>query len=167
MIETFSDPLPADIHRLAERVMHAACAKSLAIATAESCTGGLLAAVLTDVEGCAHGFERGFVTYTEEAKAQVLGVARQTLDGSGAVSAPAAREMAQGALAASEADLALAVTGFAGPGGPGDEVGLVFLASARRGEPAQVKEHHYGEVSRAAVRLACLRDGLKMLEALL
>lgn len=164
MIETFAAPLPADIHAAAESVMRRACDQRLSIALAESCTGGLFSAVLTDIEGCAHGFERGFVTYTDPGKHEALGVPMSILETAGAVSAPAARAMADGAIARSEADLALSITGFAGPGGPGDEAGLVYFGLARRGGSTRILERHFGDKSRAEVRLACLREGLALLE---
>jgi nicotinamide-nucleotide amidase len=165
VIETFDDPLPRDIHQRAIGLMQAVCDKGLKLALAESCTGGLLAAVLTDVEGCSHGFERGFVAYTDDAKQQLLAVPPTILAFDGAVSEAAARAMAEGALAASNADLALAVTGFAGPGAPDEEPGLVFLTAARRSGVVAVLERHYGDASRARVRLECLRDGIDLLRA--
>jgi nicotinamide-nucleotide amidase len=163
MIETFAQGLPEDIHDLATGLMHAICERRGRLATAESCTGGLIAAVLTDVEGCAHGFDRGFVCYTDDAKRDQLGVPAAILKEATAVSAPAANAMAEGALAASAADIALAVTGFAGPGAPGEENGLVYFAIARRDHPAEVIERHFGAGSRAEIRLACLRTGLRLL----
>src|SRR5688572_12157344 len=133
MVETLSPALPPNIERLVERVLKAACDRELTLATAESCTGGLLASLLTDVEGCAHAFDRGFVTYAAEAKAELLGVHPGLLDSPGPVSEAVARQMAEGALRHSRADLAVSVTGFAGPGGPGDTPGLVHFALARRG----------------------------------
>ena len=113
------------------------------IALAESCTGGLMAAVLTDVEGCAHGFDRGFVAYADAAKLEQLDVPPPVLEQDGAVSQAAARAMCLGALGASQAHVALSITGFAGQGGPGEEAGLVFFAAARRNGPVQVAERHY------------------------
>ncbi|WP_297507804.1 CinA family protein [uncultured Caulobacter sp.] len=167
MTETLSPTLPPAVEHKVETVLRIACAESLTLATAESCTGGLFASVLTDVDGRAHAFERGFVTYTDQAKAQVLGVPATLLESQGAVSAPVARAMAEGAVRASEADIALSVTGFAGRGAPDDEAGLVFLAVARRDGPVTVTEHHFGDVGRGAVRIACLDAGLDMLLATL
>ena len=163
-IETFSHALPADIHHAATALMRQICDRRLLLGLAESCTGGLFAAVVTDVEGCAHGFDRGFVVYTDAAKARALGVSQQILDREGAVSAPAACAMAEGALAASDADLVLSITGYAGPGAPGEEPGLVFFGIARRGQDARAVERHFGAVSRAEVRQACLRTGLALLD---
>lgn len=163
MIETFQNGLPVDVHRLAEQVMAGICERGWTVALAESCTGGLLAAVLTDIEGCAHGFDRGFVTYTDAAKTRQLDVPRRLLEVHGAVSEPVAEAMVQGALAQSDADLALSVTGFAGPGAPGEEAGLVFFGLQRRGAEPRVEMRRFGDASRASVRLACLRTGLGLL----
>ena len=166
MTETLSPTLPADVEEQVERVLKAACDRGLTLVTAESCTGGLLASLLTDVDGCAHAFERGFVSYTDTAKAQQLGVPAELLKFHGAVSAPVAEAMAAGALARSEGDIALAVTGFAGRGAAHEEPGLVFIAAARRGGAVEVKEVHFGDVGRGAVRVACLRQSLEILEKL-
>jgi nicotinamide-nucleotide amidase len=163
MIETFANALPADIHHLATVLMAEACARQIRLAVAESCTGGLLAAVMTDVEGRAHAFDRGFVVYTDAAKQSLLGVPVDVLARYTAVSAQAAAAMAKGALVNSQADLALSVTGFAGAGAPGEEAGLVFFGLARRHLGHRVVEHHFGDGSRAAVRLACLRTGLQLM----
>ena len=163
MAETLSPSLPPRVDDLAYRVAKAACDYELKLATAESCTGGLIASLLTDIEGCAHAFERGFVTYSDEAKHQMLGVSLALLRDPGAVSPPVARAMATGALAASQAHIALAVTGFAGPGAPGDEPGLVYFAVAGHGRPTQVVEKHFGDIGRGGVRLACLEVGLELM----
>ena len=113
--------------------------RGLRLATAESCTGGLIAAACTSIAGSSDWFERGVVTYSNEAKTELLGVPAALIARHGAVSAEVARAMAEGALTHSPADLSVAVTGIAGPGGgmPGKPVGTVWLALARRGEPAQ------------------------------
>jgi nicotinamide-nucleotide amidase len=165
MTETLSPTLPPEVERKVTHVLKSACDRELTLATAESCTGGLFASLLTDVDGCAHAFDRGFVTYTDQAKNQLLGVSAELIAEHGVVSAPVARAMALGALEASEAHVALSVTGFAGRGGPDDEPGLVFLGVARRGGSVQVTEHHFGDVGRGAVRIACLDAGLDMLRA--
>lgn len=167
MTETLDPALPDDVAGLVETVLKTACDRELRIATAESCTGGLLASVLTDVEGCSHAFERGFVVYTDEAKHQMLGVDLGLIEARGAVSRDVARAMAEGALAASGADLAAAVTGFAGPGAPADEPGLVHFAVGRRGGEIRHREAHFGDIGRGGVRLACLRTSLEMLKAAL
>ena len=115
-----SEPLygiPAEVVDKARRVLEAACAREWSIVTAESCTGGLLASLLTDVEGASHAFERGFVVYSAKAKCELLGIAAEKIDRCGAVSEDVARAMAEGALLHSDGDLALAITGFAGAGG--------------------------------------------------
>ena len=167
MTETLDAALPADVMVLVEAVLESACDQDLTLATAESCTGGMLASLLTDVEGCAHAFERGFVVYTDQAKHQMLGVEPRLIESCGAVSDPVARAMAEGALRASEADVAAAVTGFAGPGAPGDEPGLVHFAVVRRGRETVHREEHFGDIGRGGVRLACLRTSLEMLKAVL
>src|SRR3954453_11952129 len=108
MSETLEPALPDHLDEQAERLMHRLCDRALTVATAESCTGGMLAALLTDIEGAGHGFERGFVTYTKDAKAELLGIERDVLDRNEAVSEVVARAMAEGALARSHADVALA-----------------------------------------------------------
>ena len=138
-------------------------AKRLRIATVESCTGGMIAAAITDIAGSSDVFERGFVTYSNEAKAQ-LGVQAELIAQHGAVSVHVAREMAAGALKHSKADVAVAVTGIAGPGGgsEGKPVGLVYLAVARRnGEPAIERHQFHGD--RAAIRQATVERALEML----
>ena len=104
----------------------------------------MLAALLTDIEGAGHGFDRGFVTYSKEAKTELLGIARDVLDHNEAVSEVVARAMAEGALERSQADIAIGVTGFAGPAGEGCEEGLVHIALARRGRPTAHREEHFG-----------------------
>ena len=132
--------------------------------TAESCTGGLLASLFTDVSGCSHAFERGFVVYTEDAKHELLGVPRALLEGQGAVSEAVARAMAEGALAHSKGDLGVAVTGFAGSGGPDDEPGLVHFAVAVRNGPTLHRVERFGDVGRGEVRLRSVKVALEMLQ---
>ena len=144
--------------------MHRLCDKGLKIATAESCTGGMLAALLTDIEGAGHGFDRGFVTYTKEAKADLLGIPRELLDQNDAVSETVARAMAECALTRSTADIALGVTGFAGPVGENCEEGLVHLAMARRGGETIHREEHFGAIGRGAIRVKSLECLLEMIE---
>src|SRR3546814_15008296 len=114
--ETLAAALPDDVEQAAERVLELACDRELTLATAESCTGGLLGSLLTDVEGASHAFERGFIVYSTEAKCELLGVDRRQIDDCGAVSRDVAIAMAEGAIRASRADIALAGTGFAGAG---------------------------------------------------
>ena len=144
--------------------MRRVCDKGLKIATAESCTGGMLAALLTDIEGAGHGFDRGFVTYTKEAKSDLLGIPGELLDRNDAVSETVARAMADGALARSSADIALGVTGFAGPAGENREEGLVHFALARRGGETVHREEHFGAIGRGAIRVKSLKCLLEMIE---
>lgn len=164
MTETLSPALPNDVEALIDRVLKEACDRGLTLATAESCTGGLIASVLTDVEGCSHAFERGYVVYTNDAKAEEVAVPTRLIDQNGAVSEPVARAMAEGALRCSGASVAVAVTGFAGSAGPDGEPGLVHFAVAAVGAPTQHEEHHFGDVGRGPVRLECLRAALRMME---
>ena len=164
MTETLNPALPNDVEALIDRVLEAACDRDITLATAESCTGGLIASVLTDVEGRSHAFERGYVVYTNEAKSDELAVPARLIEQNGAVSEPVARAMAEGALRASGAGVAVAVTGFAGRAGPDDEPGLVHFALAASGAPTVHEEHHFGDLGRGPVRLECMRVGLRMLE---
>jgi len=159
--------VPDDIEDAAERVLRRACEADLRIVTAESCTGGLLASLLTDVEGASRAFERGFVSYSDEAKCELLAIERDTIDGCGAVSRQTAEAMVRGALRNSHGDLAVSITGFAGPGAPDDEEGLVHFACGRRGGAVVTREEHFGAVGRGAVRLNALRTAVAMLEAAL
>jgi len=136
----------------------------LTIATAESCTGGLVAAALTEVAGSSDVFERGFVTYSNAAKMELLGVLEETLAAHGAVSEEVAREMADGALARSAADLAVSVTGIAGPG-PSEHKpeGRVCFGVARKGRATRVETVEFGPRGRAKVREASMRHALEML----
>lgn len=167
MTETLDSAVHKEAADRAERVLELACARELTIATAESCTGGLLAALLTDIPDCSHAFERGFVVYSEMAKCELLAVDRDRLDRCGAVSREVAIDMARGALAASHADIAVAITGFAGPGAPGDEEGLVHVACATRGSAPDHREEHFGAMGRAGIRRAALDVALAMLETAL
>jgi nicotinamide-nucleotide amidase len=162
--ETLEPALPDHLDEQAERLMHRLCEAGLTVATAESCTGGMLAALLTDIEGAGHGFDRGFVVYTKQSKTDLLGIPGDVLDRNDAVSEVVARAMAEGALHRSEADLALGVTGFAGPAAPGDEEGLVHFALARRGQPTAHRVEHFGAAGRGPVRVKSLKVMLEMLE---
>jgi nicotinamide-nucleotide amidase len=164
MTETLSDVLPDEIEAMTHRLLEEACDKALMLATAESCTGGLLGSLLTDVQGASHAFERGFIVYTNEAKTELLGIPASLIEAEGAVSKPVAIAMAEGALDHSRADIALAVTGFAGKGGEDDEVGLVHVACARRGRETLHREEHFGDIGRGPIRIACMRTALGMLE---
>lgn len=154
------------LEALAAEVLRRADALGLTVATAESCTGGLIASLLTDVEGLSSSFERGFVVYTDEAKAEMLGIDQIAIRRHGAVSAPIARAMAQGVIARSRADLAIAVTGFAGPAGRNDEAGLVHIAVQSRAGRGAERECHFGNCGRQRTRELAVEAALKMAEAL-
>jgi nicotinamide-nucleotide amidase len=153
---------------LATEVLAKARAKGLKIATAESCTGGLIAGLLTEIAGSSDVFERGFVTYSNQAKQQLLGVPEDLLALHGAVSAPVARAMAQGALQRSGAQITVAVTGIAGPGGGSADkpVGLVHIAAARD-DDVRNEERRFGDSGRTEVRLKTVEAALRMLDAML
>jgi len=149
---------------LAVEAGQALLAAGLRVVTAESCTGGGLAAALTDVPGSSQWFERGYVTYSNAAKIQELGVDRSVLEQHGAVSSEVARQMAAGALQASGTDVVVAITGVAGPDGGTLEkpVGLVYLACGRRGRPLQVVRELFAG-ARAEVRSAAVAEALRLL----
>ncbi len=147
-----------------DAVLTALKAAGLTVATAESCTGGLVAAALTDIPGSSAVFERGFVTYSNQAKTEMLGVPAALIAEYGAVSEPVARAMAEGALVHSPADIAVAITGIAGPDGGCVEkpVGLVHFALARRGR-ATTAAHHLFQGDRPRVRRQATTTALTML----
>ncbi len=159
----------ADLIDEARRLLDGMRARSLRLATAESCTGGLIAALLTEIPGSSDVFERGFVTYSNAAKIGDLGVDLEILIRHGAVSAEVARAMAAGALRASAADIALSVTGVAGPGGgsPEKPVGLVHIGLAARGRPVASREFRFGDLGRSEVRLRTVAEAMRMLGGLL
>jgi nicotinamide-nucleotide amidase len=158
-----------DLTPPARELIAAAKQQGLKIATAESCTGGLIIGVLTEIAGSSAVVDRGFVTYSNAAKIQMLGVSAELIANFGAVSEEVAIAMVEGAIAASEADLAVAVTGVAGPGGgsPEKPVGLVHLAAMRRGQPAQGAERRYGDIGRSPIRLATVGEALAMMNSLI
>ena len=151
----------------AEAVVRLYQGLGLKLVTAESCTGGLLPALLTEIPGSSIVLDRGFVTYSNQAKEETIGVPNALIAAHGAVSEPVARAMADGALRASRGHIALATTGIAGPGGGSDEkpVGLVFLASASRGGETMVQERRFGDLGRTQIRRATLIAALDMIEA--
>ena len=157
-----------EIAARAKRLLALCRKRGLKIATAESCTGGLVVAALTEVPGSSDVVDRGFVTYSNAAKQRMLGVTALTLERAGAVSRETAEEMAQGAIANSDADLAVAITGIAGPGGAtrGKPVGLVHFAAAARGGRLIHREKRYGKIGRRRVRLKSVVEALTMLELL-
>lgn len=148
---------------LATEVLNAAKVRGFKIVTAESCTGGMIAAALTDVPGSSAIFERGFVTYSYPSKTTMLGVSKNMLEDFGAVSEPVARQMALGALQNSDANISIAVTGVAGPGADGVKAeGLVWFGLATS-LGAQTKEMNFGAIGRNLVRTATVEVALKML----
>jgi nicotinamide-nucleotide amidase len=157
--------LPQDIEAIAEGVIGHAIKAGLMIATAESCTGGLVAGALTAIAGSSAVVDRGFVTYSNEAKTEMLGVPQDVLARFGAVSEPTARAMAEGAKARSRAQFAVSVTGIAGPGGgSGDKpVGLVHFAVARADGSVAHVEKRFGAIGRDQVRLESVRVALGLL----
>lgn len=164
MAEALDPILPSDIDDLRRAVLETARDRALTLATAEGCTGGLLASLLTDIPGCSHVFERGFVVYADEAKMEMLGVPAGLLVHGGAVSQPTAIAMAEGAIARSRADVAVSITGWAEEvGDPERPGGLVHFACARRGGYTHHRKAQFGDVGRAELRVACLRVALKML----
>lgn len=153
-----------DILAQVETVLAECRKRGWRVATAESCTGGLLAAALTAIAGSSEVFDRGFVTYSNQAKMQLLGVPKATLAAHGAVSAETTAAMAAGAVAGAGVDLAVAITGVAGPGGGGIEkpVGLVFIGVARRGGSGRAERHVFAG-DRTGIRQAALRRALELL----
>jgi nicotinamide-nucleotide amidase len=158
----FSAELVAD----AERLIAAMRSRGLKLATAESCTGGLIAALFTEIPGASDVFERGFVTYSNAAKIGNLNVDLELLLRHGAVSAEVAAAMATGARCASAADIAIGVTGVAGPGGGTEKkpVGLVYIGLASPGKPAVSREFRFGDLGRSAIRAASVAEALKLLD---
>ena len=150
----------------AERLLAALRSRGLKLATAESCTGGLIAALFTEIAGASDVYERGFVTYSNAAKVGVLNVDFELLLRQGAVSPEVAEAMAIGARRASAADVTLAVTGIAGPEGGTDAkpVGLVYVGVAAPGKPTAVRELRFGDIGRSAVRLRTVAEALAMLD---
>jgi nicotinamide-nucleotide amidase len=156
-----------EIRDAAERVLVSCRKAGLKVVTAESCTGGLVAAALTAIAGSSDVVERGFVTYANEAKHEMLGVGWDTLESHGAVSEPVARAMARGALTHSQAEIAVSVTGIAGPGGGSAEkpVGLVYFAAARSGFEL-LAEHHVFPGDRDGIRRLATITALSLLAML-
>lgn len=163
-------PVPGidQLHAAAQALLEKCDATNISVVTAESCTGGFLASLLTDIEGLSHGFDRGFVTYTKEAKQEMLGVDGELIEHEGAVSEPVARAMAEGGLARSGGGLALAITGFAGSSDPEEDEGpgVTYVAAAVP-ERTWVYRIDYGERPRSEVRnlaaAAALAIGMRAL----
>jgi nicotinamide-nucleotide amidase len=156
---------PDSVMRLAKMVLDQATAAKLPIAFAESCTGGLVAAALTELSGASAVVDRGFVVYTDRAKAEMLGVRPELIGQWGAVSEEVARAMAEGALKHSCAQLAVSCTGIAGPTGdtPAKPIGLVHFAAARDGRATLHMECRFGDIGRSQVRMKSVEAALKLL----
>ena len=162
--ETLSPVLPDETEEAARRLLEKASERDLMLATAESCTGGMIASLLTDVQGVSHVFDRGFVTYTNEAKNEMIGVPLDLIEAKTAVSKEVAIAMAEGALERSRAHIALSVTGYADAG---PEPGLVHFACARAGRKTAHREEHFGPGGRGATRIKCLHVALEMMTEML
>ena len=156
---------PLDVLDLARAVLAACAARGWRVATAESCTGGLVAAALSEIAGASTVVDRGLVTYSNAAKTALLDVPPALIEQHGAVSQPVAEAMARGALAALDAELSISITGVAGPGGGSAEkpVGLVWFATAVRDSAVTPHVERFGDLGRSAVRLAALRTALALL----
>lgn len=156
---------PPALQEKAARLLDICRARGSRIATAESCTGGLVAGLLTELPGSSDVVERGFVTYSNEAKQECLGVSAALLQQYGAVSEPVARAMAEGALVHSRTDLAVSVTGVAGPGGgsAAKPVGLVHLGVSRAGGITLHREYRFGDIGRGEVRMKAVEAALALL----
>jgi len=157
-----------ELTKLARHVLKVCRARNMKLATAESCTGGLVAAALTEIAGSSDVFDRGFVTYSNAAKEKMLGVPTDVLEQFGAVSRETAAAMAQGALAQSQATVTVAVTGIAGPGGGSvaKPVGLVHFAGATRDGRTVHREKRYGKIGRHRVRVRSVGEALAVLQSL-
>lgn len=155
---------PQDLSETAARTLDDLRRRKLLIATAESCTGGLLTGLLTEIAGSSDVVACGFVTYSNAAKTAMLGVPAELITQYGAVSTEVAEAMARGVLAHSPADISVSITGIAGPGGGSAEkpVGLVYIAVARRGGPIASAECRFGDIGRSQVRIATLRAALAL-----
>ena len=161
--------MEADLVQSATRLVELLRQRKLRLATAESCTGGLIAAALTEVPGASDVFDCGFITYANSAKNALVGVPEAVIAGHGAVSKAVAALMAKGALLRAPADVAVAVTGIAGPGGGSAEkpVGLVHIAAALKGGAARHKECRFGDIGREQVRLKTVAEAFALIEALI
>jgi nicotinamide-nucleotide amidase len=156
---------PESVLSLAKALMRAALDAQLTIAFAESCTGGLMAGAMTELDGASAVVDRGFVVYSNRAKTEMLGVSPELIGQHGAVSEEVARAMAEGALKHSIADVAVSCTGIAGPTGdtPTKPIGLVHFAAARKGQTTLHLECRFGDIGRSQVRMKSVEAGLKLL----
>jgi nicotinamide-nucleotide amidase len=159
-----SDLFPYDLLQDAKALLGEFEQRRRKLAVAESCTGGLLAGLLTEIAGSSAVFERGFDTYSNSAKSELIGVPPALIVRHGAVSDEVARAMAEGALAHAPVDVAVSVTGIAGPdgGSPEKPVGLVFVAAAPRGRPTLTRECRFGSIGRTEIRLASVREAIAL-----
>jgi nicotinamide-nucleotide amidase len=164
-----ASPFQAHLETRATAIIASARAAGLKLVTAESCTGGLVAGLLTEIPGSSAVVDRGFVTYSNEAKTEMLGVPAELIAELGAVSGEVALAMALGALDGSHADIAVSITGIAGPGGGSEAkpVGLVHFAAARTGHATVGLERRFGDLGRAGIRLASVIQALDLIEVLL
>src|SRR5438094_3245220 len=156
--ETLSPVLPSEVEDATRLLLDKASERALTLATAESCTGGMLASLLTDVQGVAHTFDPGFVTYSDEAKNEMLGVPLDLIEREGAVPRQVAIAMAEGPLERSRAHITLSITGFADTG---EEPGLVHFGCARAGRKTAHREEHFGPIGRGATRIVCMRGAIE------
>jgi nicotinamide-nucleotide amidase len=156
----------SELEAMAKQALQACTDRKIMLATAESCTGGMIASMLTDIEGCSAIFDRGFVTYSNAAKKDMLGVSQDTLDTHGAVSRETALEMAAGALERSSAGIAISVTGLAGPGGgsPEKPVGLVWFGLARDGAEPIAEKYVFEDRGRDYIRRETVKNALRMIK---
>lgn len=161
--------IDAEMRAVAARLLEACRRAGLKLALAESCTGGLVAATLTEIPGSSKVIDRGYVTYSNLSKQTALDVPAAALDRFGAVSAEVARAMAEGALTKSGADLAVAITGIAGPGGGSADkpVGLVHFAAARRGGPVLAREVRFGDLGRSEIRRHSVLEAIRLVGELI
>jgi len=152
----------------AVRLLELCKKKRLTVATAESCTGGLVSGAISEISGSSAVLDRGVVTYSNEAKQQLLGVTPATIDVYGAVSKECAEEMAKGALAHTQVDLAVSITGIAGPTGatPGKPIGLVYFCAASRSGRTIAHDRKYGDIGRSQIRRASILQALAMFQEL-
>jgi nicotinamide-nucleotide amidase len=153
-----------ELDELANRFLQACAKNKILAATAESCTGGMIVSALTDIPGSSSVVDRGFITYSNDAKMEMIGVSAATLDAHGAVSRQTAQEMAAGALARSHAGIALSVTGIAGPDGGSEEkpVGLVWFGLALQGKPVITEKRLFDNRGRDFIRRETVRRALEM-----
>lgn len=160
---------PEHLSSAARGILDTLKARGLLLATAESCTGGLISASVAEIPGCSGVLERGFVTYSNHAKTEMLGVPAELIAARGAVSAEVARAMAEGALIHSRADVSVAVTGIAGPDGGSTEkpVGLVHIAAARKGGDTLHEERRFGDIGRLNVQAATVEAAFALIARLL